>query len=450
MMENSNEKVVGYVLKGYGRTSETFISNEIELLEQAGLKIRVFSMKKLSGQASHGVTQRIGVPIEYLPEVESGGSDRSGRSGGSIGMLRASWPRFSAAHLRLMRARPLDYLSTLARVIGLSLIYGRGTRRAFVREFLQAGYIAASVLENGAISHLHAHFAHTATTVTLLAASMCGRSFSFTAHAKDIYRADMNPGDLLARKIRAARFVVTCTEANLNHLSQLVKLANSSESAGKIHVIYHGVDLKLFATPRDRNPASPLQPPLLLAVGRFVEKKGFLDLIDAWRRVRDDGIAFRGLIVGGMTEYTEKVQSRIDEYRLKEMVSLEPAMTQERLKSIYDQSTIFILPSLITEDGDRDGIPNVLVEAMAIGLPVISTNISGIPELIRDGECGLLVPQRDPAALALAIERLLADPELGVRMAVKGGEFVHQRFDARRNIATLKGLFDEVLKVGGR
>jgi glycosyltransferase involved in cell wall biosynthesis len=132
------------------------------------------------------------------------------------------------------------------------------------------------------------------------------------------------------------------------------------------------------------------------------------------------------------------------------MVSIEPAMTQERLKSIYDQSTIFILPSLITEDGDRDGIPNVLVEAMAIGLPVISTNISGIPELIRDGESGLLVPQREPAALALAIERLLGDPELGVRMAIKGGEFIHQRFDARKNIATLKGLFDEVLKVGGR
>jgi hypothetical protein len=143
-MENSNEKVVGYVLKGYGRTSETFISNEIELLEQAGLKIRVFSMKRLSGQASHGVTQRIGVPIEYLPEVESGGSDSSGRSGGLVGMLRASWPRFSASHLRLMRARPLDYLSTLARVIGLSLIYGRETGRAFVREFLQAGVYCRS------------------------------------------------------------------------------------------------------------------------------------------------------------------------------------------------------------------------------------------------------------------------------------------------------------------
>lgn len=301
---------------------------------------------------------------------------------------------------------------------------------------LPAGFIAAAVRREseGEIVHLHAHFAHTATTVTMLAARLAGVTFSFTAHAKDIYRVDMNPGDLLARKLRAASFAVTCTRANVEYLGGFT---NSPE---KIHRIYHGIDLNLFTPPAERLSAAP---PLILAVGRFVEKKGFPDLVEACRILHAEGVSFRTMIIGGTTELTAEVQARIDAGGLGEIVTLHPALTQERLREIYAEATLFALPCLITADGDRDGIPNVLVEALAEGLPVVSTNVSGIPELIRDGETGLLVEPQDPVALAGAIRRLLADPELGRRLGRAGSEFVHLEFDARRNIAALRRLFDQ-------
>jgi glycosyltransferase involved in cell wall biosynthesis len=424
-----NEKVIGYVLKGFGRTSETFISNEIELLERTGVKIRIFSLKELTGQLAHGVTQRITAPVTFLPEVTPAG----GRS--LAAWLGENWRRFAGAHRRLMVQRPWAWLTTLASVL-IHAPRGLEARRTAIREFLQAGFIAAEVVgeSEGEIVHLHAHFAHTATTVTMLAARLAGRTFSFTAHAKDIYRVDMNPGDLLARKLRAASFAVTCTRANVDYL------AGFTDSPEKIHRIYHGIDLDLFKPPAERVSAAP---PLILAVGRFVEKKGFPDLIEACRMLRDDGVRFRAMIVGGTTELTAEVQSRIDRDGLGEIVTLHPALTQERLREIYAEATLFALPCLITADGDRDGIPNVLVEALAEGLPVISTNVSGIPELIRDGETGLLVEPQDPVALAGAIRRLLADPELGRRLGRTGSEFVHHEFDARRNIAALRRLFDQ-------
>lgn len=435
----TNDQVIGYVLKGYGRTSETFISNEIELLQRSGMKIHIFSLKQLTGQLAHGVTQRISLPVTYLPDLPSADGQ------GLIRWMVANWPRFSGAHRRLLARRPLAWISTLAGVLLRLAVTAKGAAewRTGLKEFLQAGFIAAAVAggdEKGRIVHLHAHFAHTATTVTMLAARLSGRGFSFTAHAKDIYRIDMNPGDLLARKLRAARFVVTCTRANVEYLARLTRTPE------KIHRIYHGIDLDLFRVPEERGKAGP---PLILAVGRFVAKKGFPDLVEACRILHAAGIEFRTMIVGGFTELTAEVQSRIDAAGLGGVVTLVPAMTQERLREVYGEATLFALPCLITDDGDRDGIPNVLVEALAQGLPVVSTTVSGIPELVRDGETGLLVAPRDPAALAGALRRLLADPGLGARLGRNGAAFVHGEFDARRNIAALRRLFDRVMTEAG-
>ena len=421
-------EIIGYVLKGYGRTSETFISNEIALLEEARVRMRIFSLKRLSNELAHGVTHRIGVQVTYLPELKSADDQGRRRWRGT------NWSEFGAAHLLVWRQHPWTWLRTLFLAIYLGLNYGRQTWRSFVREFLQAGVIAAEVLkpDGTTIAHLHAHFAHTVTTVTWFAARLCKRPFSFTAHAKDIYRSDMNPGDLLARKLSCASFIVTCTETNADHLALI------SGDRNKIHCIYHGIDTELF---RRRENCQTSSPPLILAVGRFVEKKGFPDLVEACRILRDQGVEFRALIIGGYTVLTDKLRQMIDQQGLNDLVSLHAAMTQERLVEIYTQATVFALPSLVTDDGDRDGIPNVLVEAMATGLPVVSTRVSGIPELIHNEETGLLVAPRDPVALAAAIGRLLADPPLRTQLGVRGRQLVEDRFDARTNISTLKQIF---------
>jgi glycosyltransferase involved in cell wall biosynthesis len=273
----------------------------------------------------------------------------------------------------------------------------------------------------------------------MLAARLSGLPFSFTAHAKDIYRIDMNPGDLLNRKLRAASFTVTCTQANVDYLARL------SDAPQKIHRIYHGSDLQLFSQNRRPEPASP---PLILAIGRFVEKKGFPILVAACRILREAGIDFQARIVGGFTPLTAEIERMVEEYGLDQQVHLHPAMTQEELTRFYATATLFALPCLITDDGDRDGIPNVLVEAMASGLPVVSTRVSGIPELVRDGETGLLVEPRDPVALAAAIRRLLEDIELRTELGRRGRELVQLEFDARRNIAALKKLFESAVANG--
>lgn len=428
-MKTEPQTEIGYILKGFARTSETFISNEIHLLEEAGVRISIFSFKKLEGQQRHGVSQRIKAHVTYLPEPTPF------EKTSLLAWIRRNAAIFRDSHVDLLKRRPGAYLGTILAVLAMSLRYAgdsfKSTLRSFLKEFFQAGFIADEALKSGRIKHLHAHFCHTATTVAMLASRLSGLPFSFTAHAKDIYRSDMNPGDLLSRKLRAAKFAVTCTKANSAYLG---KLADA-----ELHTIYHGIDLKLFAPAEERTAQDP---PLILAVGRFVEKKGFVHLVEACRRLKDEGVNFRCRIIGGFAEYAERVQESIDRLDLKDTVSLHHAVTQEELKKIYETASLFVLPCVITDDGDRDGIPNVMVEALAMGVPVISTNISGIPELIGDRETGLLVPPRDPQTLARAIRELIENPKLGDELSRKGQEFVKREFDAKRNILALKKLFD--------
>ncbi len=429
------ESEIGYILKGFPRTSETFISNEIYLLEQAGLKISIFSLKKLEGQKVHGVSRRINAAVTYLPEPSAY------QNAGLIRWIFDNITLFSRSHLRLFSMKPWVYAGTLFSVVSMSFKYADGSFktafRSFLKEFLQAGYIAVEVLNSGRIRHLHAHFCHTATTVAMFAAKLSEVPFSFTAHAKDIYRTDMNPGDLLSRKLQRAEFAVTCTKANYDYLDRL------KPATSRLYRIYHGIDLKLFTSSNNNRSSGP---PLILSVGRFVEKKGFTYLVEACRFLKDEGVSFICRMIGGFDAYAETVQASIDSLDLADIVTIHHAVTQEELKSIYQTAAIFVLPCRITDDGDRDGIPNVLVEAMAMGLPVISTNISGIPELIKDQENGLLVPQKDPRALADAIQSMLGNPDLMKEFALKGLETVHRDFDAKSNTLALKQLFEQCLE----
>src|SRR5262245_23152894 len=292
-----HEPEIGYILKGYPRTSETFISNEVFLLEQAGLRLSVFSLKKLAGQKLHGVINKISAEVNYLPQTSSL------EEGNLVSWIWSNAPHFIASHLKLIMIRPGAYLGALIETIAMSLRYRAGPFakpvKDWIKEFWQAGYIALAVLESGRIRHLHAHFCHTSTTVAMLASRICKMPFSFTAHAKDIYRKDMNPGDLLPVKMRRASFIVTCTKANREYLDRL----GSKETP--IYTIYHGIDPGMF---EKRSKNDQRQSALILSVGRMVEKKGFVYLVEACRLLTNRGYEFECLIVGGADQYAEPIK----------------------------------------------------------------------------------------------------------------------------------------------
>jgi glycosyltransferase involved in cell wall biosynthesis len=427
---------IAYVLKAFARTSETFITNEIRLLESMGLPLRIFSIKKLDEQENHAAIANIRLPVTFLPETTPAKREMS--------WVRANFPQFLRSHWKLFRRRPGAYLKTFAEMLRMSVVYRRTAwgpiRTVFCKEFLQAGFIAERVLNSGgAIRHLHAHFCHGATTVAMLASRISGVPYSFTAHAKDIYVPKLNPKDLLKRKLLTAEFAVTCTEANRRHLLGVCP------DARPIYTVYHGLDTQLFTPPRTRASG---QPPTILAAGRLVEKKGFDCLVRACALLRERGYGFTCRIVGGEDVYASVIRQLIAELGLGSTVLIQRPVTQEVLKTIYEQSTIFALPCQITGEGDRDGIPNVLAEAMAMELPVVSTDLSGIPEIVHHAVNGLLVPARNPEAMANAIEMLILNPEYGRRLGVAARATICDVFDSRRNTVALRDLFASRLAAG--
>jgi glycosyltransferase involved in cell wall biosynthesis len=429
---------IGYVLKGYPRTSETFIANEIYLLEKLGLKLWIFSLLRLAGQQRHAVFDQIHSPVTYLPHVAS-------LSGYPFFLwLAVTLPKFAGSHWSLLRARPRAYFTTLLDAIALTLRCREARRspprKEFIKEFLQAGIIAREVIESSRIRHLHAHFCHTSTSIAMFASRLAGVPFSFTAHAKDIYLKELNPGELLRIKMRRAKFIVTCTRANSIHLEKI------STRRAPIHTVYHGLDTDFFAPSAEFEDKTDRRAvPIVLSVGRFVEKKGFQYLVKACRILKDRGQQFICLLVGGDGPTAEEIKRLVKELRLEETVLIRPAVTQEELRHIYRAGTVFVLPCLITDGGDRDGIPNVLVEAMAMEMPVVSTDVSGIPELVDHGLNGLLVPEKEAAALAEAIGELLGNPVLRRELGQAARNKVCHLFDARVNTLVLRDLFLSVV-----
>jgi len=423
---------VAYVMNGFPRLSETFIAHEIHQLERLGLDLRLYSVKQEREAMVHPVVATIRAPLSYLPKTTS-------LSGTTLARwLTDNLSAFWRAHAQVAARHPLRWASALGSALLLARRHrardAQGytrLRKVFIKEFLQAGAIAADVMRHGDVGHLHGHFCHGVATITWLVSRMTGIGYSFTAHAKDIYQAELNPGTLLERKMGDARFVATCTRAN----AEVLRARHPRPD--EVHAIYHGLDTDWF-TPPAREAATP---PLILSVGRFVEKKGFDQLIEACARLRDGGVNFACIIVGEHGNAYEAIRRLIDERGLGDLVLLRSAVTQDSLRTIYARAHVFALPCQVMEDGDRDGFPNVLAESMAMGVPVVSTRISGIPELIDDGVHGLLVEPRDPAGLADALKRVLLDEALHARLARDGRQRICERFDSRRTTLALRDLF---------
>ena len=326
------------------------------------------------------------------------------------------WRRIAGAHANCIRSTPWRYAKAFARA---GVWSARAERPMSVwKQFARGGYIAAVCRANG-VRHIHAHFANAPAAATEFASLMSGIPFSFTAHAKDLY---LTPKRIISHRGRAATFVATCTSYNVRYLEPLL-----GDHSDKIQLVYHGIDLDTFD---GRAAAQPSRsgPPLILSVGRLVEKKGFDDLITACAILRDAGIDFRCRIVGE-GPLRKELEACIALAGLDGIVTLEGAMTHAKLIALYRTADLFALSPRITENGDRDGIPNVIAEAMATGVPVVSTSVSGIPELVRHDETGMLAPSRDPQALADAMAALLTDRQRAVRLADAGRARLELDFD---------------------
>ncbi len=402
---------VAYVMKRYPRLSETFILNEIRTMERLGADLHVFSMLQPEPPPHHPMVSEVRAPVHSLPAK---------LLPKAVVVLRA--------HGGSMAAAPLRYLSALGHAVAWSL--GSSTPGGVWKQFTRAGFVANRCRTAG-VRHIHAHFANAPSAVVHFASLMTSIPFSFTAHAKDLY---LTPKGVVRRRARAATFVATCTGYNADYLRQLT----GPDGSRKIHLVYHGIDLSMFtadATESDTTESAFR----ILSVGRLVPKKGHEHLIAACAKLRDAGYEIRCRIVGGGPLQTD-LAAQIARLGLEDVVSLEGSMTHADLIGLYRRADLFALAPRITDDGDRDGIPNVIAEAMAAGVPVVSTEVSGIPELVRHEQTGLLVPPNDPTALAAAIARLIASPELAGTLATAGRALLVADFDLLKTTVQLHDL----------
>jgi colanic acid/amylovoran biosynthesis glycosyltransferase len=394
---------VGYVLKRYPRYSETFVVNEILAHEAAGLELEIFALRPSCDTHFQDIIARVRSPVRYLP----------------------SWslPTWGASDLNLW---------ALLREAGAELPDLWPTLEVAkdeeVREVYQAVTLAREARQRG-IQHLHAHFATSATAVARLAARFAGISYSCTVHAKDIFHASVRADDL-RRKLADAATVVTISDYNLHFLRE-----QHGAAAARVTRIYNGLNLPQFpyAAPQDRAPR-------IVAVGRLIEKKGFADLIAACALLADRGRRFECQIVGG-GELQAALQAQIDRLGLCEQVQLTGPRPQREVIQLVQSAAAFAAPCVVGGDNNQDGLPTVLLEAMALGTPCAATDVTGIPEVLRDEQTGLSVPQHDPVRLAAALERLLSDAELRVRLAHQARRLIEWEFDIHRNTARLREVF---------
>ncbi len=311
--------------------------------------------------------------------------------------------------------------------------FRRDVSRNRIRRFGQALVLAAEWPQGGA--WLHAHFAHTPASVTRYTSLLLGLPWTCSAHAKDIWTS---PDWELAEKLGSARWTVTCTRTGFERLKAL------STGDGRLHLSYHGLDLARFGrfegSRSGRDGSDPADPVKILSVGRAVEKKGFDVLLRALALL-PRGLAWRFEQVGG-GEALASLKALAVELGIAARVNFAGALAQQAVLERYRRADIFALACRVAADGDRDGLPNVLVEASSQGLVCASTSVAGVPELLCDGENGLVVPPDDPAALAAALERLIREPGLRLRLGAAAEARVREAFDHRASVGQLASLFE--------
>ncbi|MBD2091514.1 glycosyltransferase [Microcoleus sp. FACHB-1515] len=400
---------VAYVLKRYPRYSETFIVNEILAHEAAGLEIEIFALRPPCDTHFQNIISQVRAPVTYIQQPDQG------RNSASLTSPTPTAASYFWAELQEASQVIPGFWSKLA--------VAQGELDGTV---YQAAWLAREV-QLRRIDHIHAHFGSIATSVARLASHFTGVPYSFTAHAKDIFHESVQPQEM-QRKLADAAFVVTVSDYNLRYLQQTYK-------ADRVQRIYNGLDLSQLTY------RSPHNHPLrIISVSRLVEKKGLSDLIDACAILQQQGWEFCCQLVGtGPLEAS--LRQQIDRLGLQSVVEIVGPRPQNEVFELVQQATIFAAPCVIGSDGNRDGLPTVLLEAMALGTPCIATDVTGIPELVRHEQTGLIVPQHDPQQLAIALQRLFSDDALRVTLSKQARGLIEAEFDIHRNAAVLRSRF---------
>jgi colanic acid/amylovoran biosynthesis glycosyltransferase len=402
---DSGEKVA-FILSRFPKVTETFILYEILELERNGVAAEVFALRRENQPVTHPEARAM------LPRVH---------------FARSLSRSVMQANIARLARQPRRYLGALGEALGGTLGSGRLFLGALVY-FPKAVYFAG-VIEQLRVVRIHAHFATHPALAALVIHRLTGLPYSFTAHGSDLH---VDPR-MLDRKLDAADFAVTCSAFN----KEAMVRASSPAMGDRIHVIYYGVDLALF---RRGEPRPSRGVPEIICVASLEEVKGHRFLIEACRQLSDRGVAYRLHLVGDGPLRTE-VSSWIARAHLEDRVLLHGPRDREQVAQMMREADIKVLASYPSPDGKREGMPNVLIEAMAAGLPVVSTRLTGIPELVESGVSGLLVPPGNGGALADALQQLCQDESLRLSMGAAGRKRVEQQFDRSRNARQLASHF---------
>jgi colanic acid/amylovoran biosynthesis glycosyltransferase len=395
---------LGYVLKRYPRISETFIAAELVELERQGEHVTVFALSRPEEPFEHAFVGEVRARVVYLPH-------------------RPLWEpvRVMRALAHVWRASPRGWLRAAA--VGLA-----PPRLAGWRKLLQATVLRQE-LERAGIDHVHAHFATSAARLANLAWRMGGPSYSVTAHAKDIYHDGIRR-DRLRDKLEHATFIATVSEANSAYLSSLLR------GSRRPRVVSNAVDLRRLGAPQTNGR----EPNVVLTVARLIEKKGLSDLVSACGILVRRGVSVRLEVVGD-----GPLRSQLEAAAARQGVRavFHGALPNEQVLGLYRRATVYCLPCVIASSGDRDGLPTSVLEAMALGLPVVATSLNGLAEAVVNERTGVVVPGHDPEALADALERLLGDADLREQLAREARRHVEERFALERSVGLLRSLFPE-------
>jgi colanic acid/amylovoran biosynthesis glycosyltransferase len=401
---------IAYFVNRFPNTIEAMIYREVNALRAGGTDVVIFSIRRPDWHEVPVEAHGLVAETRYILPIPAG--------------------RLLRTHVATFARRPGRYWRTLRRVLTGSHARHRDRLRSLCH-FVEAVAVLPELQRLGA-DHVHAHWAVGSATVALVISELMDRPFTFTAHAYDIWRDRL----LLPEKLRAAAGVVTCTDYARRHLAETYDV-----DPAKLHVVHHGVDLDRF----DAVERRPNEVPVVLAVGRLVEQKGFDRLLDACAALTAAGWRFNCDIVGDgpLRDALERQRARLG---LVDRVRFRGSLLQEALLHEYARADLFALPCRRAADDDRDGIPNTLMEAMAMELPVVSTAFSGIPELVVPGESGLLVDPDDLDGLVRAMAALLRSEDVRRCLGRAGRERVQRYFGLARSAAAMDALFTRVLE----
>lgn len=372
----------------FPKLSETFVLSDLRALEERGVRLHVFSLRRPAGALVQEGSSALKATVEYLPEI----------SGRQLGLLTR------AVHASMFVRSPARYAAGLAEIYA-SPDYSKLRLR-------QAALLARGLLQLG-VPPLYIHFAHKPATVGRFASLMLGNPFAISAHAVDVWAS---PPKELRAKLRDASVILACYEEAQRHLERL------AGGYTPVRLVRHGVDIPASV---QRAEASP---PIVLAVGRLIEKKGFDTLLRAAALVGDSVPEFRVHIAGDGPMWPVLARL-VGELGLDEIVRFLGPLTHDELEPHFARAAVFALPCQVAADGNRDGLPNTILEAMARQLPVISTTLPSVGEAIEDGVEGRLVPPQAPGPLAAALTELLGDPALRRRLGGAARERVRREHD---------------------